>query len=335
MAEIYKNYTSPVITKIFWDGEIINADANLVTAKIYDITLQDFNPIYDPSGSEFDPDNLLATISATKIETDDGTYQIIVPRNLCTTNRKFEVLWEYFINGSAASHVTFIDVVTPYTNLSDIWEDLNIGTDPSDPNYKTYHEIQMAEKYARKLIEAFTAQYFYTYNEIQIVYGYGSDILPLPFKINQIHELYENDVLLVDNINSISNWTYVPQISESGFGIRVSRQNFLDNTIYTANGLVPPSVNDINYQYAFKKDARYRIEGLFGWSYIPANVEEACVVLIKQFFEKDTQWRNKYVRDISAFDYKFTYMEDAHRGTGNLYADQLLLPYVITGLVAF
>ena len=81
--------------------------------------------------------------------------------------------------------------------------------------------------------------------------------------------------------------------------------------------------------------SRYAVQGRFGWSSVPDNVEEACIILIKQFFEKDTQWRNKYVKEINAFDYKFSYMEDAHRGTGNLYADQLLLPYVITGMVAF
>ena len=105
--------------------------------------------------------------------------------------------------------------------------------------------------------------------------------------------------------------------------------------LFRSNGLVPPSINDVNYQYAFKKDSRYAVQGRFGWSSVPDNVEEACIILIKQFFEKDTQWRNKYVRNISAFDYSFEFMEDAHRGTGNLYADQLLLPYVITGMVAF
>ena len=36
------------------------------------------------------------------------------------------------------------------------------------------------------------------------VYSTGSDTLPLPYKINQLHELYLNDTLLVDNINSIN-----------------------------------------------------------------------------------------------------------------------------------
>lgn len=328
MAEIYKDQTAPIKTKIFWGGEIVDADGG-VTASIYDITEDaTVNPTVDPNA-------VLLTITATKSDIDAGTYYIVIPIEYCRRNRKFKIVWSYTVSGNSASHTYYTDVVTPYANLSDVWDDLNFGTDSSDPDYKTYHEVQMAEKYARKLIETFTAQFFYSYDDTQIVYGYGADILPLPFRILEIHELYENDVLLVDNINEISNWIYTPQISESGFGIRVNRQNFRDNTVYTANGLVPPSINDVNYQYAFKKDSRYAVQGRFGWSSVPDNVEEACIILIKQFFEKDTAWRNKYVKSISAFDWQFEYMEDAHRGTGNLYADQLLLPYVITGMVAF
>ena len=329
MAEIYKDQTSPIKTKIFWGGEIVNADNDYVTATVYDITEDNtINPSVDPNVSIF-------TSIATKVETDDGTYQIILPFQQVRRNRKFKIVWNYEISGEDASHIYYIDVVTPYANLADVWDDLNFGTDASDPNYKTYHEVQMAEKYARKLIEAFTAQFFYAYDDTQIVYGYGADILPLPFRVLELHELYENDVLLIDNINNVNNWIYSAQISESGFGIRVNRQNFVDNTVYTANGLVPPTIYDIDYRGAFKKDFRYAVQGRFGWSSVPDNVEEACIILIKQFFEKDTAWRNKYVKNISAFDWQFEYMEDAHRGTGNLYADQLLLPYVITGMVAF
>lgn len=328
MAEIYKDQTAPIKTKIFWAGEIVDADDDVV-AVVYDITEDNtINPTVDPTIP-------IVTLTATKLETDAGTYQIVIPLEFCRRNRKLKIEWQYTVDGNDASHSYYTDIVTPYANMADVWEDLNLGTDPSDPNYKSYHEIQMAEKYARKLIEAFTAQFFYLYDERQIVYGSGSDILPLPFKIYEIHELYENDVLLIDNINHVNNWVYNPIISESSFGIRVNRQDLMDDVVYTANGLVPPSIIDYGSSGAFKKDYRYAVQGRFGWSSVPDNVEEACIILIKQFFEKDTAWRNKYVRNISAFDWKFEYMEDAHRGTGNLYADQLLLPYVITGMVAF
>jgi hypothetical protein len=328
MAEIYKDQTSPVKTKIFWGGELTDVDGN-VTAVVYDITEDD---TISPS---IDPDVPVGTYTATKSETDMGTYQIVIPFSLCRRNRKFKIEWRYVIGGSNASHIYFIDVVTPYANISDVIDDLGFGTDPSDPNYKTYHELQMAEKYARKLIEIYTNQVFYLYDDRQVVYGSGSDILPLPFRLSEIHELYENDVLVADKINNVNNWVYTPIISESNFGIRVNRQDNMDGLVYTANGLVPPSIRDISSSGAFRKDYRYSVWGRFGWSSVPDNVEEACIILMKQFFDKDRAWKDKYVKNISTFDWKFEFMEDAHRGTGNLYADQLLSPYVLNGMVAF
>ena len=328
MAEIYKDQTAPIKTKIFWAGEITNPDSS-VHGTVFDITEDaTLNPAIDPNIPLF-------TLLADKIETDNGTYQIVIPIEYCRRNRKFKIVWTYQIGGIEASHTYYTDVVTPYANLSDVWDDLNLGTDPSDPNYKTYHEVQMAEKYARKLIEIYTAQFFYLYDDVQIVYGSDADILPMPFKIYELHELYENDYLLVDNINHINNWIYNPIISESGFGLRVNRQNLVDNLTYTSNGLIPPSINDRGFNGAFKQDYRYQVQGRFGWSSVPDNVEEACIILIQQFFDKDKEWRNRYVKSISSFDMDFEFTEDAYKGTGNLYADQLLQPYVINGMLAF
>ena len=329
MAEIYKDQTSPIKTKIFWAGEIVDADDDLVSAAIYDITE---DKTISPS---VNPNTVLVTLSATKLETDIGTYQIVIPFQYCQRNRKFKIVWSYEVGGVEASHIYYTDVVTPYANMADIIEELNIGTDPSDPNYKTYHELQMAEKYARKLIEEYCNQSFYLYDDTEIAYGSGSDVLALPYRIHQIHKLYENDVLVVDNINSENNWIFEPVISESNFGIRVNRQDLLDNVTYTANGLIPPSINDRGYSGAFREDFRYVVSGRFGWPTVPDNVQEASLILIQQYFDRDTAWRNKYVKCISTFDWKFDYMGGAHTGTGNLYADKLLDAYVIRGMATF
>jgi hypothetical protein len=328
MAQIYIDQTAPIKTKIFWGGEIIAADDDVVTATIYDVT---GDQTLDPLVLSTDD---LDVITATKLDNDEGTYQIVIPFQFCQRNRTFKIVWEYQVDGTEASHSQYVDVVTPYVNLSDAWDQMNVGTDPSDPNYKTYYEMQLAERYARKLIEDFTEQSFYLYDDKQVVYGFGSDILPLPYKINSIHKLYENDVLLVDNINDVDNWVYSPVISESGYGIRVNRQELTDNVVYTANGMVPPTIYDRGDGSSFRDGYRYTVEGRFGWSKVPSDIQEACIVLMKQFFEKDTEWRNKYVKSISAFDWKFEYTGAAQNGTGNLYADKLLSPYVVTSMVA-
>jgi hypothetical protein len=54
---------------------------------------------------------------------------------------------------------------------------------------------------------------------------------------------------------------------------------------------------------------------------------------MQQYFEKDRAWKDKYVKNISTFDWKFEFLDKAHTGTGNLYADQLLDQYVVNGMV--
>lgn len=325
MAEIYVDQTAPIRTKIFWGGNIIDADDD-VTAIVYDITEDKLaSPLVNP-------DVAIYTAVATKSEVDAGTYQIILPLGLVRRNKNLKIQWNYEINGVSGSHYSYIDIVTPYASMFDIMDDLGFGTDPGDINSKTYHELQMAEKWSRKVIENYTGQTFYLYDDVHIVYGDGSDSLRLPFKINSLHELYENDILLVDNINEVNNWIYDTRISESGFGIRINRSNMLDNTIYSANGMVPPPYNE-SFNGAFKRDYVYKVQGRYGWDFIPDEVEEATIHLIKDYFSKDRAWRNKYLKSVQSFDWQFEYNSESYSGTGNVYVDQILLPYVITQMV--
>jgi hypothetical protein len=326
MAEVYKNSNAPASTKIFWGGAIVDAESP-VLVDIYDIT-QD--PAVTPSINPLVP--IMTNIESSKSEVDYGSYQINVPYSITDRDKKLKLVWKYEMDSEDISHETFVDVVTPYASLAEVIQDLGLGTDPSDPMYKSYHELVMAEKFARKVIESYTGQRFYLYDGTESIYGSGSDVLPLPFKINSIHELYGNDIKLIDNVNNEMNWVFNPIVSETGFGLRVDRTNALDNITYTANGLIPPSIND-SYNGAFQRDVKYRVQGKFGWAEVPDNVEQAAIQLIGDYFSKDRIWTNKYLKNIKTFDWQFEYASDAYRGTGNAYADQLLYPYVISSMV--
>jgi len=326
MAEVYKNSNAPAANKIFWGGSIVDAEGS-VRVDIYDIT-QD--PAVVPSINPATP--ILTNILASKSEVDYGSYQINIPYTITNRDKKLKLIWKYQMESTNIQHETFVDVVTPYASLAEVIQDLGLGTDPSDPMYKSYHELVMAEKFARKVIESYTGQRFYLYDGTESIYGSGSDILPLPFKIHAIHELYGNDVKLIDNVNNETNWIFNPIVSETGFGLRVDRTNSLDNITYSANGLIPPSIND-TYYGAFQKDVKYRVQGKFGWAEVPDNVEQAAIQLIGDYFSKDRVWTNKYLKNIKTFDWQFEYASDAYRGTGNAYADQLLYPYVISSMV--
>jgi hypothetical protein len=318
--ELYVGSTNPVKHKIFWRGEPTDADSN-PTVTIYDVTSDPVNPI-NPGTPIF------SNLSTEKLETDIGVYQINLPTSATYKSRELKLVWTYNVSGNAQVREHKLYVVRPYVDFAQAYSLVGVGNDPSDPNYKTYDEITAAERYARKLIENYTGQKFYLYTDTYAIYGTDSDTLALPSKVGELYKLYSNDVLLKDTINNIDNWNYQIDITESGFGLRINRAAMLDNTVYTANGMVPPSIHDA--PGVFQRGYRYTVFGEFGYEYVPDEVELAAVELIKDYFSKDNLWRNKYVNKISTFDWDFEYGSGATSGTGNLYADQLLSDYVIS-----
>ncbi len=320
--EILVGTNSPISHQIFWKGEVIDSDA-VPSVKVYDTTE---DPAISPA---INPSTLITTLTSEKDETNIGLYNVYLPLSITNRNKTLKLVWEYSISGSAVSSTHDIFVVTPYTNFSQASLYLGTSTDPSDPMYKSFKDLKMAERYARKKIENYTLQNFFLYDDIHTVYGSGSDILPLPMKLNELHELYVNDILLYDGINNINNWGYDVQVSETGYGIRINRASMIDNTVYIANGMVPPSINDYGYG-GFGDGVKYKVAGRFGWNKVPDEVELACIELMKDFFSNDKEWRNKYIKSIQTFDWKFDYNGSAFTGTGNSYADQLLAEYVIT-----
>ena len=323
--EILVGSNSPVTHKVFWQGQLTDSDS-LPTVRLYDITE---DPAISPA---INPATILATLTPVKSEVDAGTYIAYIPLTYTDRQRQLKLSWTYTVGGVSTQKDNKIFVQTPYTDMTQAIDSLGLGSDFSDPNSKSYAELCSAEKYARKLIEAYTKQQFFLYDDIQIAYGSSSDVLPLPYKITTLYKLHQNDILLLDTINSINNWNYDTIISESGFGIRINRATMLDNTVYTANGMVPPPIND-NYNGVFANGSTYKVQGKFGWKDIPDEVDLACIELMKDYFSKDKLWRNKYIKSIQTFDWRFEYNSGTYSGTGNLYADQLLLPYVTNQMV--
>ena len=319
MAEILINSQAPITHQVFWNGDVTTPDTTPIV-KLYDVTI---DPAISPA---INPATVIQTLTSVADENNPGTYTVYIPYQYTSRNRTLRLQWEYQISGTSIARSDEVYVVTPYVDFNHV-QDLGFSTDSSDPNYRSYKELVRAERYARKQIEQYTGQNFYLYDDVYVVYGYGSDILPLPAKIYSIHELYAKDVLLLDNINEVNNWNYEVIIAESGYGIRIDRTAMLDNTVYTANGMVPPSIND-SYG-VFQTNVPYKVQGRFGWEKVPDEVELAAIELMKDFFTKDTVWRNKYIKNISTFDWDFEYTSEAYAGTGNAYADRLLAEYVM------
>jgi hypothetical protein len=328
MAEVYKDKYEPIKTILFWNGENVDGDGT-VSVAFYDVTE---DPSITPAIS---PTTVITTIIADKQETNIGSYQVSLPTSFTIRERRFKLVWSYQVGGVAASNTTYVEIVVPYASIAEALEVLDIGIDSSDPNYKTYTQLKSAEKYARHLIEDYTGQEFHTYVDTEIAYGSDSDILPLPYRLEEIYKVYANDILLYDATTNpvTNNWLYAPVIAESNFAIRIDRTTLLDNTVYTANGMVPPTINDTYSGQAFSRNIRYKVVGKWGWNEVPEDVQQACINLIGHYFEKDKVWKDQYVKTLKTFDWNIEYSGDVFSGTGCLYADKLLSPYVLNQMV--
>lgn len=325
MAEIYKDTNLPVKARITWKGEVVSND-NPVVVVIYDITE---DPKVVPP---VDPAVVVGTYTAVEEESDPGTYLLHVPLHLTNRLKKLKLHWQFTIDGSTEYLVTYCDVVQPYANMSEVIEDLGLGAEYSDPNFKNFHDLRMAEKYARKQVEAFTGQKFFLYDDTFTIMGNDSDTLPLPRKINSIHSVHQNDQLWLDNLNQINNLGYVLEPTTSGFGIKINQSSLLDNDVYIANGMVPPSIHDVSPNI-FRRGKQYKVQGRFGWANVPDDIEQATIEIMRSYFSKDRVWKDRYVNKISTTDWDFQYTSDAFAGTGSAYADKLLLDYVVTQMV--
>lgn len=319
--------THSVKHKVYWRGEPTDADSNpLVT--VYDITEDPTaNPPINPNVA------LYSNLPSQKVETDVGVYEIFLPSNATYKSRDLKLSWNYTVGGVGQTRTHKLYVIQPYIDIEQSIEALEIGEDPSDPNYKSYDELRAAERYARNQIEGYTGQKFYLYDDVVSAYGSHSDTLGLSSKLYQLNKLYVNDLLLIDNLASptVNNWNYDIDVVETGFGIRLNRATMLDNTVYTANGMVPPTIHDGSG--LFVSGNRYTVHGTYGWPEVPREVEFATIELMKDFFSKDNVWRNKYIGELSTFDWNFKYVSGAHSGTGNLYADTLLADFVLSKMV--
>jgi hypothetical protein len=325
MAEIYIDTNAPIKTRISWRGEVLD-NSNPVVVVVYDITEDD---TVVPAIS---PTQQVGIFTAVPEESNPGTYALYLPLPLTNRLKKLKLVWQFTVEGVAQYLTTYCDIVKPYVNLAEVIEDLGLGAEASDPNFKSYHELRMAEKYARKMVENYTGQKFYLFQDTITVMGSDSDTLSFTRKIHELHSLKQNDQILVDNINDINYLGYEIKTTTSGFGIKINQETLLNSDVYIANGMVPPSIHDSSPDI-FRRGKYYDVHAVFGWQYVPDEVEQAAIEIMRTYFAKDRLWRDRYVSKISTTDWDFEYSSNAFTGTGSAYADKLLEDYVVTQMV--
>jgi len=305
--ELYTGLTQKIYLDVYEDGELRATDSNPIVT-IYDgITdVQLFNAFAEP---EID---------------DEGHYGFSILDNHLTIDKTIKAVWSYAVDGNTMQTINYYNVVTPYISISEAYTKLKIGREIGDANYKPFHEMAEAERFARFMIENYTGHKFGKYEGSITAYGQDSDVLYLGERIISFTQLKENNKTVVNTSNNLNVFGYPIEITETNHSIR----------IYSTNDISEGGQKDLVYpsKGSFLNGYRYDISGIFGWKSVPEKVQLAALMLMKDFFGKDNIWRARYVQNISFGDTDIQLSKLAFRGTGNFYVDKLLDEYKSTSM---
>lgn len=247
----------------------------------------------------------LATPTVTKVST--GKYYAEIGFDVTSAHLTLTMVWGYTLNAVSGTRTEIVEIVNPYLTISELYEVAPEGT--------SYEEVKAAELYARLLIESYCGQKFHPYQDTIFSYGNDKDILLLPQRIIALESITLSGEVLYDASESVNIFERDIELSSTAKAIRIIEGDTSDPTY------------EPGYSY-FKDRQRYDVEGTFGWDDVPAAVKAAAALIANDFFCRESSWKNKYVKSISASDWRIVFDPEVTRGTGNATADRILDPFI-------
>jgi len=235
-------------------------------------------------------------------------------------DRNLKVEWTSSTASGASSTISYISLTRPFVTVDRARAIADIASTETDAT------IKKLERKARLFLQSHTAIGFTKQYKSVVVYGNNSDILMLPEPIIQIDKVYEDDILIYDSIATASvnklDYNIEPSVSKNRIKI-INTDNELERGV-----LEFPDMAVLPYDGVFAKDKQYRVTGIFGYLYVPNEIEQATALLVEDYLCNDFNIRNKNISKLSNDSYDMTYANNAAQGTGNLLVDKLLQPWM-------
>ena len=225
----------------------------------------------------------------------------------------------YTVSGTSYTKSQYINVYTPYIASDDFFEDHpELEDDWSD-------KFDKMEKKVRNIINTFCGQQFDYYPSKYIeISGTNKKTLHLPYPIVDLTKVTLNlgmsdEAILYDS--SDASYTAIEKAKEphsfgSTYYIQFKR-SMLDSvqTIITTN--------------KFNAADSYKIEGSFGWQFVPNNIEQAADLLLEDMMNDDSEFRRHGIHRVDMDTIQYQTNTDFYETTGNIDADVLLMDYTL------
>jgi hypothetical protein len=214
-----------------------------------------------------------------------------------------------------------VDVVTPLVSIS------RLRTLFDNTNW-TDAELREVENMVRVFIESYTGQTFRYEIGTEYVTGNGEKKVALPKRLIKATAIAGGP----PGFFSISNNGWYLYIHNKNLLTtkEAPPEEYMDNNHYMTKGVI---VVPDTYWKQFRVGARYEITGEWGYYSVPADVEEAAMLLANDYACGDNLYRDRYLDSMKSGDWTMVFNSGAFRGTGNVRADQLLEPYRRQGMI--
>jgi len=298
-------------------------DVKIDTAKTLTLTLPsdaDSNTVSVVLTHEFG-DVVQAATSATR--SSEGVYTITYGQAasgiyVLNSAGKHRADFTYSIGGTEYVQSQYINVYTPYLTWAEF-----LANHSELSSFET--QFDTIEKRARNIINTYCGQSFDYYPEKSFTLdGTNHKNIHLPLPIATLTKVTMNpgdsdlEVIHDSTNSSLNNIEKVrqPFNFESSYYIR-----FKANIVQTNTSRILGKT--------FKEHSDYKIEGDFGWRYVPNNVKQAADLIIADLMNDDSEYRRHGITSVDMDTVRFSMKSNFYESTGNIEADVLLTDYTL------
>lgn len=245
---------------------------------------------------------------ATQMDTVLNGNAALIPYEITRFDGKFDVTWTYYVEGTTYTKTDTHEVVTPMFSKAELieWD--------SDFSALSDEKFERLEGIIRVVIETITGQTYGLEHTFVSVPGSGGETLNLPKRLSTPIALNDRTGDLLDS--------FVYPINDGWTLKTYDGPTWVDN-FYTSN----PIENPWRKAGYFREDTNYVIEGYFGYDSLPNDIVTAAKILAEDYGCDESLWRDRYIANMRAADWRFEFNGKAFYGTGNVKVDQILEKY--------
>lgn len=254
----------------------------------------------------------------------DGTrFYVELPWHLTRNDRDLYVNWTITYDpGTGPISVAenqYVQVVTPILPLAEI---ANIAGITLATNRDDVIDLERRVRYA---VQSYSGQNFGMFYGIMTARGSGGNKLVLPAPLLQFAGLSFDGIYRPNYGITVENdgWLLVGGKIEINSIKQAPPEWMLDRFDYVGK-IYAPQVYGNHY---FAEGTEYKVEGMWGYNDVPGDVRQAARLLVQDYSCDESLWRERYITNVQAADWRFQFSTLAFAGTGNVQADQILGGY--------